>query len=100
MPVRFLLEKLPVQCQGIIDADPFLIPTKKYPASISAEDQKRLTEQVTDAINSDVIPAYKTFAASCARNTLPQTVLLSRLLLWPDVRSATRTISTPGPPPA
>ena len=32
MPVRFLLEKLPVQCQGIIDADPFLLPTKKYPA--------------------------------------------------------------------
>jgi uncharacterized protein (DUF885 family) len=62
MPVRFLLEKLPVQCQGIIDADPFLIPTKKYPASISPEDQKRLTQQITDAINTDVIPAYKTFA--------------------------------------
>ena len=62
MPVRFLLEKLPVQCQGIIDADPFLIPTKKYPASISAEDQKRLTQEITDAINNDVIPAYKTFA--------------------------------------
>src|SRR5258707_715785 len=28
MPVRFLLEKLPVQCQGIIDAHPFLLPTK------------------------------------------------------------------------
>jgi uncharacterized protein (DUF885 family) len=63
MPVRFLIEKLPVQCQGIIDADPFLLPTKKYPADISAEDQKRLTQQITDAINSDVIPAYKTFAA-------------------------------------
>ncbi len=63
MPVRFLLEKLPVQCQGIIDADPFLLPTKKYPASISPEDQKRLTQQITDAINSDVIPAYKAFAA-------------------------------------
>jgi len=62
MPVRFLIEKLPVQCQGIIDADPFLIPTKKYPASISAEDQKRLTQQITDAINADVIPAYKLFA--------------------------------------
>jgi len=62
MPVRFLLEKLPVQCQGIIDSDPFLIPTKKYPASISAEDQKRLTQQITDAINADVIPAYKLFA--------------------------------------
>jgi uncharacterized protein (DUF885 family) len=62
MPVRFLAEKLPVQCQGIIDSDPFLQPTKKYPADISAEDQKRLTQQITDAINTDVIPAYKTFA--------------------------------------
>jgi len=62
MPVRFLLEKIPVQCQGIIDADPFLIPTKRYPASISLEDQKRLTQQITDAINIDVIPAYKAFA--------------------------------------
>src|ERR1700681_3977733 len=33
MPVRFLLEKIPVQCQGVIDADPFLNPAKKYPAS-------------------------------------------------------------------
>src|ERR1700681_253617 len=63
MPVRFLLEKLPVQCEGIIEADPFLLPTKKYPASISPEDQKRLTQQITDAINTGVIPAYKTFAA-------------------------------------
>jgi uncharacterized protein (DUF885 family) len=63
MPVRFLLEKLPVQCQGIIDADPFLLPTKKYPAGISPEDQKRLTQQITDVINADVIPAFKTFAA-------------------------------------
>ncbi len=62
MPVRFLLEKLPVQCQGIIDADPFLTPAKKYPADISAEDQKRLTQQITDAINTDVMPAYKSFA--------------------------------------
>ena len=63
MPVRFLLEKLPVQCQGIVEADPFLIPTKKYPADISPADQKRLTQQITDAIHTDVVPAYKTFAA-------------------------------------
>ena len=62
MPVKFLIEKLPVQCQGIIDADPFLQPTKKYPADISPEDQKRLTEQISEAVNTDVIPAYKTFA--------------------------------------
>ncbi|HLJ25638.1 MAG TPA: DUF885 domain-containing protein [Candidatus Angelobacter sp.] len=72
MPVRFLLEKLPVQCQGIIDANPFLLPTKKYPASISPEDQRRLTQQITDAINSDVVPAYKTFAAFLTKEYAPQ----------------------------
>ena len=72
MPVRFLLEKLPVQCQGIIDADPFLIPTRKYPASIFVEDQKRLTQQITDAINNHVIPAYKTFATFLATEYAPQ----------------------------
>jgi uncharacterized protein (DUF885 family) len=63
MPVRFLLEKIPAQCQGIIDADPFLLPTKKYPADISAEDQQRLTQEITDAVNHEVIPAYRIFAA-------------------------------------
>jgi uncharacterized protein (DUF885 family) len=72
MPVRFLLEKIPGQCQGIIDSDPFLTPTKKFPATISAEDQKRLTQQMTDAINTDVIPAYKTFAAFVRDEYAPQ----------------------------
>jgi uncharacterized protein (DUF885 family) len=71
MPVRFLLEKLPQQCQGIIDADPFLLPTKKYPASISPEEQKRLTEQITTAINSDVFPAYRKFSVFLATEYAP-----------------------------
>ncbi len=72
MPVKFLMEKLPGQCQGIIDSDPFLRPTTKYPASISAEDQKRLTQQITEAINHDVIPAYKAFAAFIKDEYAPQ----------------------------
>jgi uncharacterized protein (DUF885 family) len=72
MPVRFLLEKVPAQCEGIIDANPYLGPTKKYPASISPEDQKRLTQQITDAINTDVIPAYKAFAAFIRTEYAPQ----------------------------
>ena len=71
MPVRFLLEKLPVQCQGIIDADPFLTPTKKYPAEISPEDQKRLTQKITAAIDDDVIPAYKSFASFLSAEYAP-----------------------------
>jgi len=62
MPVRFLAEKIPAQCEGIMSADPFLLATKKFPPSISPEDQKRLTQAVTDAINTDVLPAYETFA--------------------------------------
>jgi uncharacterized protein (DUF885 family) len=71
MPVRFLLEKVPAQCNGIIEANPFLIPTKKFPAGISPEDQKRLTTAITDAANNDVIPAYRTFAAFIATDYAP-----------------------------
>jgi uncharacterized protein (DUF885 family) len=71
LPVRFLLEKVPVQCTGIIKSDPFLIPTKKFPASISPDDQKRLTAEITAAINTDVIPAYRTFAAFIAQDYAP-----------------------------
>jgi uncharacterized protein (DUF885 family) len=72
MPVHFLIEKLPVQCEGIVDADPFLLPTRKYPSTISPEDQKRLTQQISEAIQHDVIPAYKTFAAFLRTEYAPQ----------------------------
>src|SRR6185437_9775270 len=66
------MEKVPVQCQGIIDANPFLLPARKFPASISAEDQKLLTQQITDAINTDVFPAYKKFAEFISKEYAPQ----------------------------
>jgi uncharacterized protein (DUF885 family) len=72
MPVRFLLEKAAEQCDGIVSSDPFLRPTKKYPADISAEDQKRLTQEITDAVNSDVLPAYKKFAEFIRTEYAPQ----------------------------
>ena len=62
MTVKFLAEKIPGQCEGIISANPFLKPTTKYPDSISAEDRKWLTAEITEAINKDVVPAYKKFA--------------------------------------
>jgi uncharacterized protein (DUF885 family) len=71
MPVRFLLEKVPAQCEGIITADPFLLPTKKFPDGISTEDQQRLTKAISDAVNNEVIPAYKKFAAFIASQYAP-----------------------------
>jgi uncharacterized protein (DUF885 family) len=72
MPVRFIAEKIPTQCQGIITADPFLEPTRKYPPSISPEDQKLLTQQITDTVNTDVLPAYKAFATFIQKEYAPQ----------------------------
>lgn len=62
MPPKLVLEKLPGQCDGIIAANPFLEPTKKFPAEFSEQDKKRLTDEITKAVNDDVIPAYKKFA--------------------------------------
>ena len=62
MPPKFLLEKLPGQCDGIIAANPFLEPTKKFPKEFSEPDKKRLTDEITKAVNNDVFPAYKKFA--------------------------------------
>ncbi len=50
MPVRFLLEKVPAQCEGVIAADPYLLPTQKYPEGISAQDQARLTQAISDTV--------------------------------------------------
>ena len=61
MPVRFLLEKVPAQCDGVIEADPFLLPTRKFPAGISPDDQERLTRAITDAVTNEVLPAYRAF---------------------------------------
>ena len=72
MPVKFLMEKLPGQCEGIIKEDPFLRPTKKFPATFSEADKKRLTQQITDAIQTDVMPAYKRFAEFLRTEYAPQ----------------------------
>jgi uncharacterized protein (DUF885 family) len=62
MPPKLVLEKLPGQCDGVIAANPFLPPTKKFPKEFSDDDKKRLTDEMTKAINDDVVPAYKKFA--------------------------------------
>jgi len=62
MPPRLVLEKLPGQCDGIIAANPFVLPARKFPAEFSEQDKKRLTDEMTKAVNEEVFPAYKKFA--------------------------------------
>ena len=61
MPVRFLLEKVPAQCDGIIAANPFLKPATKFPADFSEADKTRLTAAINAALNDEVFPAYRKF---------------------------------------
>ncbi|HEV2575760.1 MAG TPA: DUF885 domain-containing protein [Acidobacteriaceae bacterium] len=63
MPPKLVLSLLPAQCDGIVAADPFLLPLKKFPASFSDADKQRLTAEMTKAANVDVLPAYRKFAA-------------------------------------
>jgi uncharacterized protein (DUF885 family) len=62
MPPKLVLEKLPGQCDGIIAANPFLEPIKKFPKEFSEQEKKRLTDEITKAVNDDVLPAYRKFA--------------------------------------
>ena len=61
--VKFVAEKIPQQCAGIIAANPFLNPIKKMPADFSDADKKRLADAITAAVNTEVLPAYKQFAS-------------------------------------
>jgi uncharacterized protein (DUF885 family) len=72
MPVRILLEQIPAQCEGTITENPFLGPTKKFPASISAEDQKHLTAEIVEVVNAEVLPAYRRFAEFIAKDYAPR----------------------------
>ena len=71
MPVRFLLEKVPAQCQGVIAADPFVLPTKKFPSSIPSDEQRRLTKEITEAVVKEVLPAYLSFGNFIAEEYAP-----------------------------
>jgi uncharacterized protein (DUF885 family) len=71
VPVKFLAAKIPEQCEGIIAADPFLLPLKKFPASFSEAEKRRLTAQIDEAVTNVVIPAYKQFAAWTLTDYIP-----------------------------
>jgi uncharacterized protein (DUF885 family) len=63
MPPKLIADQLPGQCEGIVAANPFVLPLKKFPASFSEAEKQRLTAAMTQAANEEVLPAYKEFAA-------------------------------------
>jgi uncharacterized protein (DUF885 family) len=63
MPPKLVVDQLPKQSEGIVAADPFVLPLKKLPASFTEAEKQKLTAELTKAVNDDVLPAYKKFAA-------------------------------------
>jgi uncharacterized protein (DUF885 family) len=72
MPPKIVVDQLPGQCEGIVSANPFLLPLKKFPASFSAEEKQRLTAAMTKAVDEEVFPAYKQLAAFLRAEYVPK----------------------------
>ena len=65
VPPKYLLEKVLVQVQQLAgqkpEESPFALPLKKFPASIKPGEQERIKADMLDAIQKEVLPAYKRF---------------------------------------
>jgi uncharacterized protein (DUF885 family) len=66
VPPQYLLEKVVAQTQALADqkpADsPFVLPLKKFPKTVSAADQKRISDELLETIGTQVLPYYQRFA--------------------------------------
>jgi uncharacterized protein (DUF885 family) len=66
VPPKYLLEKTLEQVKQLANQkpedSPLALPLKKFPASISVEEQNRIRTEMLAAITKEVLPAYTRFA--------------------------------------
>ncbi len=66
VPPQYLLEKVVTQTETLAtqkpEESPFAQPLKKFPASVNATDQKRISGEILEAITTSVLPSYQRFA--------------------------------------
>jgi uncharacterized protein (DUF885 family) len=76
VPPQYLLEKVEVQTQALADqkaaGSPFALPLKKFPKTVSAADQKRISGELLEAIETQVLPAYQHFARFLKAEYVPK----------------------------
>jgi len=62
----YVLEKALKQTEELAnqtpETSPFALPLKRFPASINTATRKRISDELLDAIQTDVLPAYVRFA--------------------------------------
>jgi uncharacterized protein (DUF885 family) len=66
VPPKYLLEKTLAQVQGLATQKPedslLAMPLKSFPAGIKPAERERIKTEMLDAIDKEVLPAYKRFA--------------------------------------
>ena len=74
---KVIMQRVPGQIEKQLVAkpedSPFYKPFKRYPASISAADQQRLSRAAATAISANIIPSYQRFNKFFADEYLPAT---------------------------
>jgi uncharacterized protein (DUF885 family) len=66
VPPEYLLEKALAQTQTLADQkaedSPYAAPLKRFPKTVNAADQKRISAELLDAISTSVLPSYQRLA--------------------------------------
>jgi uncharacterized protein (DUF885 family) len=75
-PPQYIMQKALAQTQAIaaqkaVDT-PFAAPLKKFPKTIPAAEQKRISDDVLEAINTQVLPSYQRFAKFLTVTYIPK----------------------------
>ena len=76
IPPQYILEKVLAQAQTLANQKPeasaFAEPLKKFPKTISAAEQKRITTELMGVIGTDVLPSYQRFAKFMVAQYIPK----------------------------
>jgi uncharacterized protein (DUF885 family) len=107
MPPKFLLAQVVRQAEAIANEKPeassFARPLERFPASIPAEDRRRVREATIGAIRDRVLPAYRAFANFVSGEYAPRGRAEAGVWALPDgaaryafrVRQSTTTTLSP-----
>ncbi len=75
VPPQYLMEKVLAQTRAIAEttagSSPFALPLKKFPASVSTTDRKRITDEMLEAVSTSVLPAYQRFGKFLSSQYIP-----------------------------
>jgi len=101
MPPRYLLEKVAVQAEDLAgkgEAGPFAKPVQAFPVGIAPAEQARLRSAIMAAIDGEIVPSYKKFAAFVRTDYAPHGRTDPGVWSLPDgaarYRSAIRRMTT------